>query len=346
MNANELMNKIDIPTVFSEKVLSFLSAQAEEEYDGIINLLLCADTCANAYKQLSEQLGEDKYGIKIFAIEIKAAAKAYDNYKKLGISDKIYFDTMRAFRRQLYESYTETNGFIFDRGSWDVRHISLSLFRIGELEYAPDNKYGEDVLAVHIPSDAVMAEENLDASFSEARLFFKKYYPKYANLRITCGSWLLSPRLREFLPEGSKILKFQSRFHIERELGGESCLRWVFGAAGKSAAELDIANLPEDTSLQRGIKAKLLCGESIGSTYGIYKENVSAYKIRLGKYRHYKGNLYEVIAVGRHSESLEEMVVYRALYGEGGVWVRPAYMWLQMVTLPSGAARRFEYIEE
>ena len=42
-----------------------------------------------------------------------------------------------------------------------------------------------------------------------------------------------------------------------------------------------------------------------------------------GKYRHYKGNLYEVVGVARHSETLEEMVVYRALYGEGGLWVRP-----------------------
>ena len=44
-----------------------------------------------------------------------------------------------------------------------------------------------------------------------------------------------------------------------------------------------------------------------------------------GKYRHFKGGLYEVIGVARHSETLEEMVVYRALYGDGGLWVRPVY---------------------
>ena len=51
-----------------------------------------------------------------------------------------------------------------------------------------------------------------------------------------------------------------------------------------------------------------------------------------GLYRHFKGGLYRVEGVARHSETLEEMVVYRALYGEGGLWVRPAAMWSETVT--------------
>ena len=58
--------------------------------------------------------------------------------------------------------------------------------------------------------------------------------------------------------------------------------------------------------------------------------------IEPGKYKHYKGNEYEVIAMARHSETLEDMVVYRALYGEGGVWVRPASMWNDEIELPDG----------
>ena len=67
-------------------------------------------------------------------------------------------------------------------------------------------------------------------------------------------------------------------------------------------------------------------------------------KIRLGKYRHFKGKEYEVIGVAKHSESLEEMVVYRALYGEGGLWVRPASMWNEEVTREGKTQRRFTYI--
>ncbi len=64
-----------------------------------------------------------------------------------------------------------------------------------------------------------------------------------------------------------------------------------------------------------------------------------------GKYRHYKGNEYEVIGIARHSETLEEMVVYKALYGEGEIWVRPAYMWEEEVCVDGKAVRRFEKIE-
>ena len=54
-------------------------------------------------------------------------------------------------------------------------------------------------------------------------------------------------------------------------------------------------------------------------------------EIRPGRYRHFKGKEYEVIGVASHSETLEPMVVYRALYGEGGLWVRPAAMWTERV---------------
>lgn len=50
-----------------------------------------------------------------------------------------------------------------------------------------------------------------------------------------------------------------------------------------------------------------------------------------GKYRHFKGNEYELIGIALHSETMEEMVVYRALYGKGGLWVRPAAMWTEHV---------------
>ena len=62
--------------------------------------------------------------------------------------------------------------------------------------------------------------------------------------------------------------------------------------------------------------------------------------IPAGKYRHYKRNEYEVLYIAHHSETLEPMVVYRALYGEGEVWVRPAKMWNETV----GTQKRFEML--
>lgn len=58
-------------------------------------------------------------------------------------------------------------------------------------------------------------------------------------------------------------------------------------------------------------------------------------------YRHFKGGMYEVIGTARHSETLEEMVVYRALYGEKGLWVRPAAMFLETVEHEGKTVLRF-----
>ena len=73
-----------------------------------------------------------------------------------------------------------------------------------------------------------------------------------------------------------------------------------------------------------------------------YDEAVAS--ISPGRYRHFKGNEYEVICIARHSESEEPMVVYRALYGEGGVWVRPAEMWNEIISRDGKTFRRFEKI--
>ena len=65
------------------------------------------------------------------------------------------------------------------------------------------------------------------------------------------------------------------------------------------------------------------------------------FMIEKGVYQHFKGGRYEVIAIARHSETCEEMVVYRALYGEGGVWVRPLSMWEEMVEYNGEVVPRF-----
>lgn len=65
-----------------------------------------------------------------------------------------------------------------------------------------------------------------------------------------------------------------------------------------------------------------------------------------GIYRHYKGNLYELIDVAVHSEDLSEMIVYRALYGDEKLWVRPAYMWDEEVDVDGKTVKRFELVEE
>ena len=75
-----------------------------------------------------------------------------------------------------------------------------------------------------------------------------------------------------------------------------------------------------------------------------YEEAVQS--IPTGRYRHFKGNLYEVLAIARHSEDESPLVVYRPLYGEGGVWVRPAEMWNETVTRDGKTFQRFVRVSD
>lgn len=69
-------------------------------------------------------------------------------------------------------------------------------------------------------------------------------------------------------------------------------------------------------------------------------------EIKLGKYRHFKGNEYEVIGIAKNSETLEKTVVYKALYSDGELWVRPASMWNETVERDGKTFKRFTYIGE
>ena len=70
------------------------------------------------------------------------------------------------------------------------------------------------------------------------------------------------------------------------------------------------------------------------------------YNIKPGRYRHFKGNEYEVLGMAHHSETEEELVVYRTLYGDHDLWVRPAAMWGELVERDGYSGPRFVFVEE
>ena len=83
-----------------------------------------------------------------------------------------------------------------------------------------------------------------------------------------------------------------------------------------------------------------------GNLIGYYKyKHMEGNSLKLGTYRHYKGKMYEVIGVAKHSETLEELVVYRALYGDNGLWVRPLKMFLEEIEVNGLRIPRFEFIK-
>ena len=96
--------------------------------------------------------------------------------------------------------------------------------------------------------------------------FMEKYYPDPVRGRFICESWLLSPVLKELLPENSKILAFQNRFEIISENREDrDYIEWVFQAPPGT----EIRQLPEKTSLQRNVKRLLLEGGNVGAACGI-----------------------------------------------------------------------------
>ena len=187
--------------------------------------------------------------------------------------EKIWLDTMKCFPRFIAEHRRSYGWDGFDRGFWTTRQIGARLFRIGELEYELVEESGvaapHSFISLHIPSDAKLQPDLLNESVKKAREFLSEYFPDRADLPVYCESWLLSPRLREWLPETSNIIRFQNAFGIEEtDLTDDAALEWVFCIAEGQRAGVNPAALPEDTSLRRCMKADLLAGSHPGSARG------------------------------------------------------------------------------
>lgn len=125
----------------------------------------------------------------------------------------------------------------------------------------------EKMVSIHIPSDAILTEYNCKSSLKMAKDFFEKYAAEYANVPYICHSWLLSPALKELLPESSNILKFQNLFTItETNKTAADFMMWIF-----KKPDIPVENLPEETSLQRNVKEYLMTGGQIGEGKGYIK---------------------------------------------------------------------------
>lgn len=176
---------------------------------------------------------------------------------------------MRFLPRFVNESKNEQGKCSFFWGWWFYRQLSLREFRIGELEFEFCEDENGKKISVHIPSDARLERNLLHASVTDAVRFFKKFFPAYADADFYCDSWLLSPALPSLLPANSRILGFQREFDILRwEEDSEAFKDWIY-----KSRDIPLAQLPEDTSLQRAVKAHLLRGGKIGWALGRLKRS-------------------------------------------------------------------------
>lgn len=218
-------------------------------------------------------------GMAQLAVTLTAAGETRKLYRRLGIPEEVYSATMGCIPRFLEETRVLLGRWAYDRGFWTWRQTGGLLLRLGTLEFEvralegacpPGLAPGDPVLAVHIPSNAVLSRAELDRSYALARTFFAEtgrslclWGPPRA---LVCGSWLLSPALEQLLPEDSGIRRFAGdydRFCVDE--ADDSFYRWLFRVPDGSR------ELPEETSLQRRVKAHLRQGGRVGMAKGVLR---------------------------------------------------------------------------
>lgn len=266
MELKELCKGIQLPEKACGRVFEEYERVNLAEMDRQLNSLMERKTAEKAYHHLVNCLGKDSDNMKMLMCQLVCACRDYDRYKELGISDEVYFDTMRCFTRFLGERRMRTGEILFDRGWWTYRQVSMVLFRIGELEYELTNFEGKDAVSIHIPSDAAFVPENVEVSLRLAADFIQRVYPEYAQAEYFCESWLLSPRLAELVKETSNIRKFQKLFIIKKDMPEDTeYMEWMFRKEPGTSLE----ELPENTSLQIKTKELMKNGGNIGAGVGI-----------------------------------------------------------------------------
>lgn len=227
------------------------------------------------WKALPEYCGEAHVdggdGIEVLADQLLTALEQREKGVWKHMPEKIWLDTMKCFSRFVREHERAYGYFGFDRAWWTGRQIHGRLYRIGELEYELEEKGEKRNIAIHIPSDTNMKRELLEDSVREAKTFLKEYFPSWADLPMVCDSWLLAPALKQLLPETSHILAFQKAFRITgSNPEADDVLEWVFHLTKEQQKSLPLSELPEDTSLQKKMKALLLAGGKVGTASGIF----------------------------------------------------------------------------
>ena len=249
----QLCLSINMPPEVTRRILEI---HAELEEFPCQELLMHKDTWEEGLQQLKDALGEDPGGFRRLCCMLRCALKVKQEYARLGISDTIYTDTMAAFSRFVREHMESYGTYGFDRGFWTTRQISGYLFRIGQLEFERYTLSGAPAVSLHIPTDVDLRPEILVPSLREGLAAFYRIFPDHIGKPVYCHSWLLSPQLKDFLPEGSNILAFQQLFDLEPEgIPGQDVLLWVF-----KNPKLPPEQYPENTSLQRKLKQFFLNG--------------------------------------------------------------------------------------
>lgn len=271
MELTELCKEIGLPKDAAE-ILSQLEKE-DDCYDAM-HALFRKDR-ESFYKKISEQEEPEELFLYYYS---RFACEVYEDYRKRGIEDRIFFDTFRDISIWCEAYYRDTGKYGLGNyvKDWFWRGLEMKLLRLGRLEYEEmaseeeitgENVYirkGEAVINIHIPAGEPLERDQCLKSIEVA-------YRRLGNERqYICHSWLLFSGLKEILPEKSNILRFQELFNIVKVDYREREAEWrIFGQQF-----FRVADYAERTSLQRQVKQYLLAGGSLGNGLGVLKREL------------------------------------------------------------------------
>ncbi len=269
MTSQELYQLIDLPRPVREQYEKWDAENASLMDPDLERHLLCRDTWSDAYQELAARLGEaDSAHLRLLWEQLGVAVRQWPRWEQAGIPLEIYRDTMAFATRYLKDGLKAWGHYCFTAGWWFPRQLAMELFRLGSLEFELIREREEPRVYLHIPTDASLAAEAIDGSFRRLRDFTARYYPAWKDADLYLDSWLMSPVLRSMLPEGSRILAFQDRFELQSvDEDSMGALEWIFPGHKEVSSEL-----PENSSLQRAMKAFLLSGGKPGWAAGRLKK--------------------------------------------------------------------------
>jgi hypothetical protein len=178
-------------------------------------------------------------------------------HREHGVPDAVSWTTLADLGRNLaVDRRMEREGWPVMQG-WLTLHVRGGVYELGRLQH---HRGGAD-LGLHIPESGPLSEEAVEASLDEARAFFPRHFPDERFTAFSCGSWLLDPQLREYLPAESNIVRFQRRFALEPYEEPEGIdadvevLRFVF-----RTLNTPLDRLPRRTALQCAVLDHLRAG--------------------------------------------------------------------------------------
>ncbi len=215
----------------------------------------------------------------LYLIYKEIAQDLFEEYKKTGISEAVYYDSMGDIElwADEYRALYGKSG--IEEYEWIEETLDMKVFKLGRLQFSQIDpsvckelydKLGvldRDItlINVHVQKGDSLDPEECQKSYKMARDFYGPKNPG-KTLVIRCDSWLLNPKLKLLLGENSNIVKFQKDFQLAyEEKNNRQMEERVFGKATD-----DIASYPENTRLQKSLKQRLLAGEEFGTAIGTY----------------------------------------------------------------------------